>query len=178
MNQFTSAQKRDNLLKLATYLSSLPADYQGFEMGDFFQSVAVYKKRKAGLYSGEDYEQLMAEAQRIANDYAANNGGVARCGAVACAIGHGPSAGFLFLPEELGKDPSSEPDWFDYTYRVFLDEEEPGELFDWMFGGDWSGVDNTPQGAGKRIRYYLAHGVPEEFYEKYLRDLVPLYQDS
>lgn len=72
-----------------------------------------------------------------------------RCGTVACAVGHGPAAGIASLTDE---------NWDDYSDRVFdLDLVE----WAWCFSSDWTRVDDTPQGAAKRIRYMLEHGVPE-----------------
>lgn len=137
---------KENLLKLAAYLDTLPLDYEHFEMEDFMQG---------------------GDAQKYAL-YATENGGVGvtTCGAVACAVGHGPSAGFLFEKNELEKDcirvltddgnsyewvDILKPDWHAYTGRVFVDSGS--SLFDFMFGGGWSGWDNTPCGAAARIRF-------------------------
>lgn len=149
------ADYRDNLRKLAQYLLALPVTYSDFEMATFFRVMS----------DDEDADDDAIEAK-----YALENGGVGKCGAVACAVGHGPSAGFLFNDDEIiiGTK-SGKPefvDWLEYTERVFLpgDMPERPQAFTWMFGGGWSGVDNTPQGAGKRIIYFLDHGVPDDFY--------------
>jgi len=71
------------------------------------------------------------------------------CGTVACAVGHGPAAG---LPGYKGED------WDSYSERVF---QLPYLEWCWCFSGHWSEVDNTPHGAAKRIRYLMAHGLPE-----------------
>lgn len=134
---------KKNLLKLAEYLDTLPLDYEDFEMSDF-------------LVNG-DREKYSV--------YALKNGGVATtCGAVACAIGHGPSAGFLFQQDELAHkelwnidknayDRILTPLWHNYSTRVFCNSE--GDFaYEWqfMFGSAWSGADNTPIGAAARIR--------------------------
>ncbi len=67
------------------------------------------------------------------------------CGTVACALGHGPRAGIKPTPFES---------WREYCFRQFglhwwSDEAE------WCFGGAWSMIDDTPQGAGKRIKWLL-----------------------
>lgn len=70
------------------------------------------------------------------------------CGTVACAVGHGPAAGLAALPGE---------NWEAYEQRVFgvtLAE------WTWCFASSWGAIDNTPQGAAKRIRYMLELGVP------------------
>lgn len=80
------------------------------------------------------------------------------CGTVACAVGHGPTIRGL-------EAKSTDLDWEDYCLRVFgIDFHSAA--FDFMFGPDWSDLDNTPHGAAKRIRYYVANGIPspEDFY--------------
>ena len=121
---------KENLLILADYLESLPADYKHFGM--------------------ELYINLVTPADR--KQYALRNGGLEKygCGTVACAVGHGPSAGFLFLEDEI--DSFDEPKWFQYCERVF-GIEPYSYLFDFMFGSEWESVDDTHYGAAARIRY-------------------------
>lgn len=79
---------------------------------------------------------------------------VHQCGTVGCALGHGPVAGIRPGPTDL--------DWRDYCLNQFelhwwSDEAE------WCFGGEWSLIDDTPQGAGKRILWLLdGHPIPTE----------------
>jgi hypothetical protein len=91
------------------------------------------------------------------------------CGTVCCAVGHGPAAGFAPLPDERN--------WSDYCERVFGAKPMSHE-WEWMFGVAWARADNTPQGAAKRIRYFLANGVPAALYDLRRADLVPLYADA
>jgi len=173
---YNDAQKAQNREVLAAYLAALPADYIGFEMADFFQSLDLTKARDDYLNDEITYDTVrkaMEDAARITADYARNNGGVAQCGAVACAVGHGPSAGFLLIDADFHS--AGSPNWTAYVQRVFLDLEDHDEPsdeynyssrdFGWMFGGDWSATDNTPHGAAARIRYFNAHGVPDDFDE-------------
>lgn len=120
---------RKNLAKLATYLESLPDDYEAFDMSSFFDST--------------DHEAEIS--------YALHNGGVHNCGTSACAVGHGPAAGFLLNPDEIGW---FGPRWSEYSARVFTYPHTPE--WDWMFSGAWCEVDNTIKGAAARIRYLLA----------------------
>jgi hypothetical protein len=95
------------------------------------------------------------------------------CGTAACAIGHAPNIS--------GFEPREGETWHAYTVRLFgLDTLEIADgQFDWMFGSQWSDVDNTPQGAAKRIRYFLAKGVPDGFVADYIDDkIVELYADA
>lgn len=78
-----------------------------------------------------------------------------QCGSAGCAVGHGPNAG---IPT------NNDATWWAYAERVFLPTAEDG--FWWMFDGEWVGVDNTPQGAAKRIHLFLDGAVPENWDEQ------------
>ena len=152
---------RDNLTKLADYLESLPEDYKDFGMAGYLH---VFDARKAA-------------------EYAQHNGGVAKCGTAACAIGHGPAAGILF-PEPTAdsifwnnttvplytKDDlefpvdwveACAPDWGEYSYEFFIDGEgDEAPEWAWCFGGSWAQIDDHHWGAAARIRYLLAGNEP------------------
>jgi len=146
---------RENLAKLADYLATLPDDYAAFEM-------QVYLQKAHSLYG---WDSLDPDVEK---NYALHNGGVDKCGAVACAVGHGPSAG-IYVPEEMIH--GGRIRWHSYIDRFFLDGyadsdgEEPVDVAHrWMFGSNWSTFDNTPKGAALRIRYLLdGKPVPHDF---------------
>lgn len=70
------------------------------------------------------------------------------CGTVACAVGHGPSAGIGQVCDDH---------WEGYMDKNFT----PCHIaFVWLFSSVWSETDNTPQGASTRIYYALEHGAP------------------
>lgn len=131
-----------NLDKLATYLEGLPADYEHFEMHDFIEGKPRWNQKVV--------------------DYMLKNGGLyENCGAPGCALGHGPSAGILARQGvDILKDfeGDSYVDWDTYSTRfVAYDiEEARPRVWDFFFGGAWSDVDNTHQGAAARIRFVLA----------------------
>jgi hypothetical protein len=149
---------RSNLARLAAYLESLPLTYADFDMDDFI----------------DPWEE--ADPQ-LKVKYALENGGVgAVCGTVACAVGHGPSAGMLFQKDEIisaeGDEGEPRPDWWAYGRRVFgLTSGNPEFL--WLFGAMWSDRDNTHRGAAARIRYYLDRGLPECMAENPYHSLLP-----
>jgi len=172
--------RKDNLLKLAAYLDTLPDDYASFAMQTFF-----------GLSA---YELAPEMTER---EYALKNGGVGACGAVACAVGHGPSAGFLFPEDLLDHLGCHAVNWSGYTDRFFIEDyaDASGDdlataQFEWMFSSGWSHCDNTPKGAAKRIRWLVNGGdlmTATEWWDEEAqewqprgpyRDLMPLYQDS
>lgn len=75
------------------------------------------------------------------------------CGSIGCAVGHGPYAGIPKKDRER---------WDAYVHRVFgveVFEYKINTIFSWLFGGGWIYHDNTPEGAAKRIIYYLKNGV-------------------
>lgn len=134
-----TATQRRNLVKLADYLESLPKSYKHFEMKSYFI--------RNGITRADEVR------------YAKKNGGLDQfpCGTVACAVGHGPSAGVLFRPGDI--DVWGEPNWNFYSRRFCYH----GAAFIFMFGSDWSRVDNHHWGAAARIRYILEDGeVPME----------------
>jgi hypothetical protein len=92
------------------------------------------------------------------------------CGTVACSLGLGP---YFVLSKRIRES------WNEYSTRVFGIE---GDFWFWCFGGTWTVIDNTQHGAGKRIKYMLARGVPGEFRmgfssEHRLKALVPHYME-
>lgn len=110
---------RENLIKLERHLAALPADYQHFDMWRY--------NSKSGN-----------RARVIDTD----------CGAVGCAVGHGPAAG-VRVRGDLS--------WDDYCTRVF-GVERYSAPFEYLFDARWKHHDNTPQGAAARIRKYIALG--------------------
>jgi hypothetical protein len=120
------AKHKANLLKLAAYLDTLPDDYERFDMYEYMKD--------------EDGDVVWITTQNKPT-----------CGTVACAIGHGPSAGVRVY---------GDTDWGDYADRVF--GRLPDRCFDYMFSSGWTYYDNTPKGAAARIRTYVALGAAPE----------------
>ena len=162
INVRLTEQQRINLDKLAFYLENLPDSYESFHMGSYFtvMTAATWSKEK-----------------EIEAKYARENGGVGKCGAIACAVGHGPSAGILFSEEEASLLPiDSVGGWNKYCSNNFCTTNTPEWC--WAFSGGWSHIDNTPEGAAKRIRYMLRHAeIPlVQAFSNPLREFVELYQ--
>lgn len=74
------------------------------------------------------------------------------CGTAGCAAGHGPYAG---IPK------NEDESWEDYIIRVFGIGKELDYYYSWCFQGEWIGLDNTPEGAAKRILWLLDNGLPD-----------------
>ena len=146
-------EQRANLDKLATYLESLSDDYKKFSMYSFF----------CGPISESEFD-LETVAKRIKN-------GANPCGTVACAIGHGPAAGISVNDPEIHG-------WFSYAKVRFgalnhwvgsVDENSEGSrLWSWLFASEWHTTDNTVKGAAARIRWYLQHGIPDNWEQQRL----------
>lgn len=113
---------KDNLLKLAAYLETLPDDYEQFHMFEYMK---------------DDEGFVLWQPQTVQPG----------CGTVACAVGHGPSAGIRLY---------GDTNWDSYVDRVFGYLLHNG--FEYMFGADWTYTDNTPKGAAARIRTYVELG--------------------
>lgn len=141
-----TSEQRANLAKLSAYLKALPEDYARFEMATF---LGVNRRDTSDIFEMPELEQYLRQ-----------NGGPPGCGTVACAVGHGPAAHIFMTEKEITGGFAGAPDWDAYVERVFGTEDD---TFEWMFGGDWHRCDNTPLGAAKRIDYFLAYGVPEDF---------------
>lgn len=78
------------------------------------------------------------------------------CGSVGCAKGHGPHAGIPKLENER---------WSQYALRAFgLDIKT--SLWDWVFHMRWAEVDQSPEGAAKRIIYLLEYGLPHNSHDQ------------
>jgi hypothetical protein len=80
--------KRKNLRKLAEYLLSLPEDYKHFNMGRFY--CENYRKGYNSWWNNQEPDEIKPTMD---------------CGTVACALGHGISAGI--------KRKKSHTCWFD-----------------------------------------------------------------
>jgi hypothetical protein len=70
------------------------------------------------------------------------------CGSVGCVVGHSTLIGFTKLRNE---------NYFEYALRLFCDKRQD---FEWLFGAGWHLVDNTMEGAAKRILYLDNFGLP------------------
>ena len=88
------------------------------------------------------------------------------CGSVGCAVGHGPYAGISKHDDE---------EWPEYAGRVF--GAHRGHLFGYLFGAGWRYYDNTPEGAGQRIRGVLEQIENGTLTEDYLVERTPFVGD-
>ena len=89
------------------------------------------------------------------------------CGTVACALGWAPSCGGDM---KMTEEESNTTYWEGYSKRAF-DILILSRLWDFLFSGAWTSVDDTPVGAARRIQYVLDGGeLPKSFnkevYEK------------
>lgn len=126
---------RENLTKLATFLDELPENYRQFYMSDFTNSYLT--PEQLARYQSDPTYNL--------------------CDSAACAVGHAPAAGIKVDPSTFTQqilEGYSTDIWDAYVQAAFGIGFD-GPEFEFMFGGGWSEVDNTPKGAAARIRYVL-----------------------
>lgn len=72
------------------------------------------------------------------------------CGTAGCIIGNGPDAG---IPK------SADENWRKYGTRCFNSYDKL-DIWDFMFHASWEYVDDSLEGAVKRVKYALEHGIP------------------
>lgn len=131
-----------NLRRLADYLDSLPEGYEHFSMEVY------YVDPKSARYSSKTTPE---RAARLGMG----------CGTSACALGHGPAAGIVPVPNT---------GWGEYAFLFvgnhgFVDPQyylPMSGLWSFLFSPNWyRPTVNTPHQAAARIRYALEHGVPD-----------------
>lgn len=79
------------------------------------------------------------------------------CGSVGCAVGHGPYAGIEKHKNECWSEYSDRFSGLKTSCIIYVAE------WDWCFNPKWADVDNTPEGAAKRINYLLNNGLPHNW---------------
>ena len=156
MIKLTKTQK-SNLEKLASFLENHVPPPR-FNMSSFLENADL----KIGSWHEKNSEYMtFTSSSKVYN----------HCGTVACAVGHGPLVGIHKKRTE---------GWFAYADRVFGSENM--SVFTFLFGGCWEEVDNTPEGAAARIRFFLDNNceLPPEFHDdsdyENLERILPVYQ--
>ena len=93
------------------------------------------------LLAGFDMEQFNPTNSMFSTD----------CGSAVCIIGHGPHAGIKKFMGEL---------WSDYADDRFGAHSTECS-WQFMFSSLWKQVDNSVEGATKRVAYALKYGIPQ-----------------
>lgn len=141
-----------NLEKLARGLMTVPESL--FEMGSFqkvfdgklfAEKHPVLARREIDKAAGETADDLYGECLEALNPYFTIQHD---CGTAGCALGWAPT---------LVKRGRKDEDWADYCERVF-GVDVVTDLWDFMFGGSWSGEQNTPTATAGRIMYVVNNG--------------------
>lgn len=133
-----------NLRKLSDYLKSLPADYQRFSMASYYELDVDSVE-----YRSYNYVRKV------------------ECGSVACAVGHGPSAGVII--SGMYKYMMS---WTEYARQAF--GAESNQVWQWLFSDKWAETDDTIIGTANRIDWTLEHDVIPADYDLQMKGLAPL----
>ena len=77
------------------------------------------------------------------------------CGTVVCALGYAA----IVFPRIAKKHAR----WSRFCFDVFgFDEVKSIYIWNFLFSGGWTSIDNTTSGAANRIIYFLKHGVPDD----------------
>lgn len=74
----------------------------------------------------------------------------AKCGSVGCVIGHC----VILAPKLITRNYYNEID-FGYWSVKFTGIRTCADSWEWCFGSEWSTIDNTIEGAQKRIQYLI-----------------------
>jgi hypothetical protein len=92
------------------------------------------------------------------------------CGTAGCALGYFP----MWIPPQEG-----EKHWSDYEARVTgLGSSYGNGSWGWCFGADWAGIDNTPQGAARRILHLLDNGLPDDWQDQMNGDAPYIFAEA
>lgn len=152
-----------NILKLKTYLQSLPKTYDGFDMGHFVEPTGWGKEP-----SPESACSIMRTEVKGARKERFHE-----CGTSACMVGHGPAAGLRPRSSEAKRDWNAYMiEKFGYDLNGYMSEgDEDGmydpeaeKLMDYLFGGQWRHHGNTIKAGIARINRVARNGwiTPED----------------
>ena len=89
------------------------------------------------------------------------------CDSIGCIIGHCTILDDADLPINISGSIA-----FQVWSQKFIGTDDE-EVWLYLFSYHWMHSDNTPTGAAKRIRYYVANGLPENWQDQ-IRDEAPL----
>ena len=149
----------ENLQILAKCLDSLPAnDY--FDMGTYLDPLENVRFNAV--------DNAIIEYTKT---------GHKPCGTAACAVGHAPHFGIGDITAFADNDDGALINWYSYSNQYLIEPNNGTGAWNWCFSPDWAALDNTPQGAAKRIRYLLEQGVPATFTGSPKKDDLALYED-
>ena len=112
-----------------------------------------------------DYEANLKEPLETSSSVHMN------CGTVACVMGWAKAC---MIQPNVRVD-------YDKLADFLFGLEKHDAAWEWLFGGSWAGIDNTVEGAIKRIKYYINCGkVPEWYLCHHTEDLTlftPQFRD-
>lgn len=100
------------------------------------------------------------------------------CNTCGCVLGHAATfPEFKITEQDIYEFMNDYPfAWQKFTEKYFGIEVD-SFVWTWLFSTDWSEVDNTLQGAIRRINYFIQNGMPENFIRDFddLNQFVKLY---
>jgi hypothetical protein len=83
-----------------------------------------------------------------------------KCNSVGCIIGHCT----ILDDKDLPRNWSEDIDFAEWSQKFIGTDDD--SVWEYLFDANWRDTDNTPTGAAKRIRYYVANGLPENWQEQ------------
>ena len=115
------------------------------------------EEKRANLARLADYLDALPEDYALFDMSTYYHQSPARCGTIACAVGHGPAAGIGPTADTVERQLG----WIRYA-AIYLgvDRQADHRSHRFLFDGAWCTRDNTPRGAARRIRHWLEHGTP------------------
>jgi len=124
--------------------------------------IKLTKRHRANLRKHDKFLRNQAvqskfDMQYLAVDYRGDKiedvSDVCVCGTVMCSLGYAA----LCFPRIARQHDN----WDEFCQDIFGMEPYKGWLvWDFLFNGKWTRIDNTITGAADRIDYFLKHGVP------------------
>ena len=118
-----------------------------------------------------DYIETIPQEQFNMKTYRSGSLESKECDSIGCVIGHC----IILDSRPIDDFPKLIDNYIGYSKwsEKFTKLSRYSPEWSWCFSSDWEGVDNTPEGAAKRIRYLVNHGLPENHREQRL-GIVPL----
>lgn len=139
------SKQQKNIRLLANFLSKLPLVYSNFDMSRY----------RCEIELGDRFRSFGDNVPPISLKPVKDPSTLHTCGTSGCAIGHAPMVYGVTKPHK-------DEDWTDYSYRFLFDlpdayvaSNTQDKVWEWCFSGEWVDNDNTPQGAAKRMMYFL-----------------------
>ena len=110
-----------------------------------------------------DYIRTIPQSRFNMKFYGSDFEMIPECHSVGCAIGH---CSVFATKKDLNKyNICNEFDFVAWSEK-FTGLKAGLKKWSWCFAGSWNEIDNTPEGAVKRIEWLLNYGLPDDYIEQ------------